>query len=157
MPEETPSAGRPLALDPTAKSASPDLPGFLARPSDAPVYHGFQVLSDVAVDGFIFGMITDFETEESNEGDAFVVAPDNSRAGLVWEISDKQTFAEVCPITAERWGVWAVSFPYGMATRENVRMNLQMILPKLKPKWEQWRREFARSATELQDPPSDQG
>jgi hypothetical protein len=144
VPEETSSKGRPLALDSAAKSASSDVPGFLARPSGAPVYHGFSVLSDVAVDGFTFGAITDFEAEESTEGDAFVVAPDGSRAGLVWEISDKQTFAEVCPLTAERWGVWEVSFPFAMTSRENAKLNLQTILPNLKFKWAQWQREFAR-------------
>ena len=75
--------GRPLAVDSTAGSASDSLPGFLAKPSDAPVYHGFRVLSDVVVDGFTLGAITDFEVEPTTEGDSFVVAPDNSRAGLV--------------------------------------------------------------------------
>jgi hypothetical protein len=141
--KETIDSGRPLSIDSTAKSASKSLPAFLARPSHAPAYHGFRVLSDVAVDGFTFGAITDFETQESNEGDAFVVAPDNSRAGLVWEISNKQVFTEVCPMTVNRWGVWEVSFPFEMTSRENARMNLEDILPKLKPKWEQWRQTFA--------------
>ena len=46
-------------------------------------------LASVVVGGFTFGKITDFERETCDEGDAFVVAPDNSRAGLVWEITDK--------------------------------------------------------------------
>jgi hypothetical protein len=83
-------------VDFTAESASAEVPGFLARPSSAPVYHGFRLLDDVAVDGFVLGVITDFEAAESTEGDAFVVAPDNSRAGLVWEVSNDQQFTEVC-------------------------------------------------------------
>ena len=140
--EETNPTGRPLAVDRTAESTSEDLPGFLAKPKGAPVYHGFPILSDVAVDGFTLGVITDFEAERCSEGDAFVVAPDNSRAGLVWEVSDKQTFAEVGPMTEQRWGVWEVSFPFEMSSHENARMNLQVVLPKLKPKWEDWRRTF---------------
>ena len=114
MSDENPPSGRPLAVDFTAQSASTEVPGFLARPSDAPVYHGFRLLNDVAVDGFVLGMITDFEAAESSEGDAFVVAPDNRRAGLVWEIGNDQQFAEVCPLERDRWGVWAVSFPFRM-------------------------------------------
>jgi len=138
--ESKPATGRPLALDPLAESASQTEPAFLARPADAPVYHGFKVLSDIVVGGFTFGKITDFESETCDEGDAFVIAPDNSRAGLVWEISDKPRFHEILGPEAERWGVWAVTFPNAMTSRENVRKNLESILPELKKRWEEWRR-----------------
>jgi len=142
--DKSPLDGLPLAVDDTAESASTDLPAFLAKPPGAPVYHGFRILSDVVVEGFIFGMITNFEAQESAAGDAFVVAPDNSRAGLVWEVSDKDDFTEICPIEKDRWGVWEVSFPFRMTSREAARMNLQAILPKLKPKWKEWRRMFCQ-------------
>jgi hypothetical protein len=74
--------GRPLAVDPNATSSSSTEPAFIAKPAGAPVYRGFQVLEDVVVEGFTFGKITDFEAEPCQEGDAFVVAPDNSRVGL---------------------------------------------------------------------------
>src|SRR5689334_3528812 len=104
--EETqrPPVGRPLAIDETAKSMSADEPAFVAKPPGAPVYYGFRVLSDVVVDGFMFGTITDFEAERATEGDAFVIAPDGSRAGLVWEVSSEDTFEMVCAETNERWG-----------------------------------------------------
>ena len=145
VPDQSPPKGHPLAVDYTAESTSTDVPGFLARPSGAPVYHGFPLLNDVLVDGFTLGMITDFETVESREGDAFVVAPDNSRGGLVWEVSDEEQIAEICPPTKDRWGVWAVSFPFEMTSRENAKLNLQALLPQLKPKWEQWRREYGQA------------
>jgi hypothetical protein len=44
------------------------------------------------VEGFTFGKISDFEAEACTEVDAFVVAPDNSRAGLVWEVSGNLYF-----------------------------------------------------------------
>lgn len=128
-----------MATDPHAESASRDLPAFLARPSKAPVYHGFQVLADVSVDGFTFGKISDFEAEPSDKGDAFVIAPDDSRAGIVWEVSNRQLFREICRMTDGRWGVWEVSFPYPMTSRENVRRNPEAILPRLKTEWERWR------------------
>jgi hypothetical protein len=79
--------GRPLTVDSHAASARSNEPAFVARPDGAPVYHGFPALSDVCVDGFTLGKITDFEAEPSDYGDAFVIAPDGSRAGLVWEFS----------------------------------------------------------------------
>ncbi len=51
--------GRPLAIDATARSASPTEPAFIARPDGAPVYYGFVVLDDINVDGFTLGKITD--------------------------------------------------------------------------------------------------
>jgi hypothetical protein len=138
--------GRPVAVDPTAASASSHVPAFIAPPAGAPVYHGFQVLEDVVVDGFIFGKITDFEAEPCAEGDAFVIAPDNSRAGLVWEVGEQVSISEVLPIERTRWGVWAVSFPHPMNSRANARRNLELILPELKLKWEEWREKHSVGA-----------
>lgn len=135
----TPLVGRPLAIDETAESMSADAPAFVAKPAGAPVYYGFRVLSDVVVDGFTLGAITDFETEPTTEGDAFVIAPDGSRAGLVWEVSPEHTFEMVCAETNDRWGVWAVSFPFPMSSRKNAASNLAHVISRLKPKWEAWR------------------
>jgi hypothetical protein len=77
------SKGRPLAIDATARSASPTEPAFITRPDAAPVYYGFVVLGDVVTNGFTLGNITDWEAEPCETGDAFVIAPDGSRAGLV--------------------------------------------------------------------------
>ncbi len=134
-----PSTGQPLAVDLKAKSASPTEPAFIARPTGAPIYHGFQVLDDVVVEGFTLGKITDFEAQPSNYGDAFVIAPDDSRAGLVWEVSHAAYFREVCPLEPGRWGVWEVAFPLPMDSRENAVRNLDFVLPGLKQKWEAWR------------------
>jgi len=53
------------------------------------------ILDDVEVDGFRLGMITDWETQPDVCGDAFVVAPDGSQAGLVWEVIEPPCFQEV--------------------------------------------------------------
>lgn len=137
--DSNPSVAHPLAVDPLAQSASPTEPAFIAKPKGAPVYYGFPILSDVVVDGFTLGKISDFDAEPCTEGDAFVVAPDNSRAGLVWEISDESYFREVSPRDSDRWGVWAVSFPHQMTSRENARRNLEHILPELRKQWQEWR------------------
>jgi hypothetical protein len=137
--------GRPLAIDATARSASPTEPAFITRPDGAPVYYGFVVLDDVNVDGFTLGKITDWEAEPSETGDAFVIAPDGSRAGLVWEVSDKPYFQEVMPAETGRWGVWGVCFCLPMNSRENARRNLASILPELKLRWTEWKSRFHRS------------
>jgi hypothetical protein len=141
-PDPPDRRGLPLALNQNAESADPSLPAFLARPSNTPVYHGFSVLEDVSVDEFTFGMITDFEAEPSDYGDAFVIAPDGSRAGLIWEIDD-QPFVTPSPPplppTDTRWGVFNVGFPVPMRSYDAARRNLEAILPELRPYWEQWR------------------
>jgi hypothetical protein len=134
--------GRPLAIDATARSASPTEPAFIARPDGAPVYHGFVVLDNVTVDGFTLGKITDFEAEPCDEGDAFVVAPDGGRAGLVWEVYDPPYFREIMPVETGRWGVWGVGFHLPMNSRENARRNLESILPELRLRWAEWKSRF---------------
>jgi len=135
--------GRPLAVDPTAQSSSPTEPAFVARPEGAPVYHGFVVLDDVFADGFTLGKITDWEAEPCEAGDAFVIAPDGSRAGLVWEVCDPPYFQEVMAMEATRWGVWGVGFVLPMISRENARTNLESMLPQLKSRWTEWQSRFS--------------
>lgn len=139
--DDTPK-GKPLALDPGAVSASATEPAFVARPADAPVYYGFAVLQDVTAEGFTFGAITDFEAEPCDAGDAFVIAPDGSRAGLVWEVTGEthREIEQVLPFSKDRWGVWAVWFPCPMNTRADARNNLVTVLPALKTRWEEWKR-----------------
>ena len=134
--------GRPLAIDSEAKSASPTEPAFIARPDDAPVYHGFVVLDDVTVGGFTLGKITDWEAEPCVDGDAFVIAPDGTRAGLVWETCGTPHFREVLPIETARWGVWDVGFRLPMNSRDNARWNLESILPELNLRWANWKSLF---------------
>jgi hypothetical protein len=134
--------GRPLAIDSEAMRASPTEPAFVTRPENAPVYHGFVVLDDVTVDGFTFGKITDWEAEPCEEGDAFVIAPDGTRAGLVWETSGTPYFREVWSFDAGRWGVWDVGFPFPMNSRENARRNLESIIPELHLRWANWKSRF---------------
>jgi hypothetical protein len=131
---------QPLAIDRTATSPSPSEPAFVARPKGAPVYHGFVVLQDVNVEGFTLGAITDFEAEPCDTGDGFVVAPDGSRGGLVWEVSPKKYIEQVCPFDQDRWGDWAVSFPHPMKDRSTARKSLAAVLPDLRARWEDWKR-----------------
>src|SRR5262249_39754066 len=131
--------GLPVAFDPEATTAEPGLPGFLARPAGAPVYHGFVVLDDIEADGFRFGIISHLQAPPSPWGDAFVIAPDNSRAGLVWELSSELYLREIIPFQSNRWGVWGIGFRLPMRSPEDARRNLEAILPLLKEQWNRWR------------------
>jgi hypothetical protein len=132
---------RPLRLDEEAESASSELPAFLARPEGSPVYHGFPILDGVEVDGFRLGMITDFLSEPDNEGDAFVVAPDGSRAGLIWEAEAAEPyFEEMVPPDEGRWGVFAVGLRGPLRDVETARACLGELVPELRRRWEAWTR-----------------
>ncbi len=146
MDETTRPKSRPIALDPDAVSSNPSEPAFIAPPPGAPVYYGFPILADVSVDGFTLGKITDFEAEPADSGDGFVIAPDDSRCGLIWEVSTQDCFQLVGALEPDRWGVWTVSFPYPMNSRENARQNLAHILPLLKQEWARWREQKANSS-----------
>lgn len=128
--------GRPIATDAAAASVDPQRPAFLARPEGAPVYHGFPLLAGAEIDGFQLGKISDFEAQEMDSGDAFVVAPDGSRAGLVWEVGESPRLEEVLKPEPGRWGVWAVWFTRPMRSPADAQANLREILPLLRPKWE---------------------
>jgi hypothetical protein len=127
---------RKIVLDENAKSAEPDKPAFLARPKDAPVYHGFPLVPETETNGWIFGSITEFEDPSGCEdGDAFVVAPDGSRAGLVWEVGEGQ-ISEICSPDKQRWGVYAIYFPKRIKTKDDLIFNFRSVLPQLKEIYE---------------------
>jgi hypothetical protein len=103
------------------------------------VYYGFPILDEAEVEGFHFGMITDFIVSPDTAGDAFVVAPDGARCGLVWEAEVEHAYFEQVLAPEEgRWGVWAVGLPLPLGTVEDARRYLKALLPDLKPRWESW-------------------
>lgn len=107
---------RPILQDSIAESADPSLPAFFARPNGAPVYHGFPLIRETEMDGWVLGAITAFEEPDGcTSGDAFVQAPDGSRAGIVWEVGEGE-LSQIAPITEDRWGVWAVWLPSPIRT-----------------------------------------
>ena len=132
--------GKRLLYDPNSLSADPKLPGFLARPADAPVYHGFPVVPETATDGWVYGAITAFEgAEPQTEGDGYVVAPDGSRAGIVWA-TDTSDFYEIIPPDETRWGVYGLRFPRPVTSRDDLVFNFRTILPTLKERFAKLRK-----------------
>jgi hypothetical protein len=127
--------------DPTAESADPGLPPWIALPKDAPAYHGFPLLEGSEIDGFTFGVITDPDSnfgEPVSWGDAYVVAPDGSRAGIVWQ-ADGDPDPVVLPPSDGRWGVYAFRFQHSVRSRLDLVRNLHEVLPQLKVYFEKAR------------------
>lgn len=129
-----------LALDLTAESDDETVLPFMAPPDGAQPYHGFKVLKDVTHDGFTFGAITDFVKRPGLiTGDGFLVAPDGSRAGLEWRLSNECYLLEMAPFTEARWGVWMVGIRHPMINEAAALKNLVEIVPLVKEKWMAWR------------------
>lgn len=125
--------GKRVLTDDTAVSSSRGLPAFLARPEGAPVYHGFPLLDESQTDGWRLGVISSFDDDPDgcDSGDAYVVAPDGSRAGLVWAVGDFETH-EVSPPTADRWGVYGIAFPGVVRCAAELVEFFRAVLPELK-------------------------
>ena len=124
--------GQVAREDPSAVSARPDLPAFLAPPTDAPAYYGFALLPNSEKDGFVFGAITRPRTGASASwGDAYVVAPDGSRAGIVW-VTKGPVSEVVLPPESGRWGVYQFRFEQPVESDAELIRNLHAILPRLK-------------------------
>ncbi|MFD1041411.1 3-deoxy-8-phosphooctulonate synthase [Pseudoxanthomonas kaohsiungensis] len=92
------------------------------------MYHGFAKPELPAIEGWQFGEITAFLGDDA--GDAYVVAPDGTRAGIVWEIGDGE-IQEILPPEPTRWGVYAIWFPEPNSSTEALQRNLRSVLPQL--------------------------
>ena len=129
----TPNPGYVAVVDPDAESTLPDLPAFIAAPADAPAYYGFPLLPESEVDGWVFGVITSPVGEEPRVwGDAYVVAPDGSRAGIVWRAAGDPEPTIVSPPSAGRWGVYGFRFRHPVRSEQDLIRNLHEWLPQLK-------------------------
>ena len=132
--DETIDPARPLRLDDEAESADPTRAAFLARPPDAPAYHGFPLVEETRTeDGWVYGAITDFAAhpDGATSGDGYVVAPDGRRAGLVWDVGEGE-LGEIAPPDETRWGVYVAWFPRRVRTVDDVVVCFRHVLPELR-------------------------
>lgn len=122
--------GQVAREDPSAVSARPGLPAFLAPPAGAPAYYGFPLLPQSEKEGFVFGVITS-PRPGATWGDAYVVAPDGSRAGIVWVTEGPVTEVVLTP-EPTRWGVYQFQFQPPVDSDVDLIQRLHAILPRLK-------------------------
>jgi len=109
----------------------------VAKPKGAPVYHGFPVVEESETEGWKYGAITAFEgVGVANQGDGFVIAPDGSRAGIVWNTYGSD-ITVVCAPEKGRWGVYGVRFPNAVSSRQDLIQNFRAVLPRLKAQYDQ--------------------
>ena len=95
------------------------------------MYHGFPIIEETRTDGWRFGAITEYEDPAGcDSGDGFVVAPDDSRAGLVWDVGAGQ-ISQISPPDAGRWGVYQVWFPKPIFSTNDLVQNFRIVLPEL--------------------------
>jgi hypothetical protein len=136
------SEGVPLRLDPDALSADSSLSAFLAGPNDAPVYYGFPMLEQSRTDdGWCFGTISEPDCSEGRDwGDAFVVAPDGSRAGIIWDVEAHGMKVSVPPDEG-RWGVFHVGFARRVHNETELLEQLREWLPELRRLHLAWKAE----------------
>jgi hypothetical protein len=125
-----------MLIDTNAKSSDPTKPAFMAPPPGSKAYHGFPFIPGVVIDGFRLGTITDYKQKDSADGctigDAFVEAPDGSRAGLVWEVGKERWFYTIIEPNSDRWGVYHFYVPRAVTSAKDFVANFKEILPKLK-------------------------
>lgn len=128
--------GHVFRTDPGAISSSSSVPAFLARPPGAPAYYGFPVLDASETDGWRLGVISDPTGSTGTDYlDGFVVAPDGSRAGLIW-VANENAISQVLAPTPDRWGVYKVPLPSGVNGEAELIAAFRHVLPELKSLWQ---------------------
>jgi hypothetical protein len=94
-------------------------------------HHGFLVVPETCIDGWCLGLISELDAAKGSDcGDAFVVAPDGTQAALMWEVG-VAAVQEILPPDAERWGVYAVSFPGVVRSVTDLVAGFRSVLPEL--------------------------
>jgi hypothetical protein len=111
------------------------LSGPITDPDTETAYASFPVIEGACCAGFRLGLITESYGTSASWGDAFVVAPDGSRAGLVWEVAEVPYFTRVSPATDNRWGVFGVGVPVGPTSTETARRSLESLVASLQAAW----------------------
>ena len=70
-------------------------------------------------------------------GDAFVVAPDDSRAGIIWDVCADGMEVSIPP-EEDRWGVYCLRLERPVRNEQELVEQLQGWLPELRRLHRQW-------------------
>ena len=131
-----------MVLDENVELNDPSKPPFISAPPGSKPYFGHPLLEETRTDGWCLGIVTDpFEpdcAEGCTIGDAFVEAPDGSRAGLVWTVEPTPRFAVLCEPDGERWGVFHFSVLRPITTMEDLQEAFVVMVPALEMLYERF-------------------
>lgn len=125
-----------LIIDKKLKRRNSSEPLFISKSVKDSPYYAFPLIPETETKGFTYGAITDFleydDKEGCKSGDGYVQAPDGSRAGLIWQLSDQQYVTEALKPDNKRWGVYNVGFTKPIKTIQDLVKNFQSIVPLIK-------------------------
>ena len=94
-------------------------------------YESFSLKGEVEIDGWKFCAFMEYVDKDG--GDAYVIAPDGQRAGIVWGGESFPNKAIIEPEDdQDRWGVHSLKFKLPMKNLEDLRKNFESALPYLK-------------------------
>ncbi len=104
-------------------------------------YCDFSIVPETETGGWVYGAITVFGPDCDNcgpdgcdTGDGFVVAPDGTRAGLVWSYG-REPPERILEPDEDRWGVFEVNFPRRIKTLNDLCISFRGILPFLQQEY----------------------
>jgi hypothetical protein len=131
-----------MVLDPDAEFTDPAKPPSAAAPQGAKPYHGHPLLEETRIEGWCLGAVSDPFEPDCDEGctigDAFVEAPDGSRAGLLWTLDESPKFGVLMEPDGGRWGVFHFTVLKPIANVADLREAFAAMLPALKGLYEQF-------------------
>ena len=121
-----------LRLDNDTDFATQANSKYHAKPEGVTVYHEFPLVIETMTEVWCLGVITEYiDPDGCSYGDAFVVAPDGSRAGLVWDVG-REDVLEISAPDETRWGVYQVWFSRPIRTTDDLVVCFREALPQLK-------------------------
>jgi hypothetical protein len=91
-------------------------------------YASWPFVEGIEIDGWRFGSAMSYS--DQSWGDAFVEAPDGSRAGIVGVIRDGP-IKQLIPPDQGRWGVYEIPFKRAMRNSEDLMSNFKSVLGSL--------------------------
>lgn len=92
---------------------------------------GYELIPETVRDGFAYGSITALG-EDPERGAGFLEAPDGSRAGIQWELSDTPYIAKLEGPDGTGWGIYRVGFTRPVTSVADLMLNLEPLLPKFR-------------------------
>jgi hypothetical protein len=120
----------PISLN--TKDGEPDVGVLPQENSDS---DDFVLVPETSTEGWCLGSNTNFEIPEGCDGGLVVViAPNGSRAALLWEVGS-EPLEEILPPDEKGWGFYSVSFPHPTRTVEDLVSAFRAVLPQLKAKY----------------------